>query len=112
MKENRRKQGITQEQFAEKADVSTHYVAMIETCKAFPTADMLERLAKTLNIAPYQLFSVDAAPNEVFEQMRQVIIADIKQLMPDMEQVMMGIKQGVKEAVKETLAEDSNGKSC
>jgi transcriptional regulator with XRE-family HTH domain len=104
LKENRRKHGITQEQFAEKADVSAHYIAMIETCNTFPKPEMLERLAAALDLEPHQLFSVEAEPDEAFERLRQEIIADMKQFMPDMEQVMSGIKQGVKDAVKETLA--------
>jgi transcriptional regulator with XRE-family HTH domain len=106
LKENRRKQGITQEQFAEKADVSAHYIAMIETCNTFPKPEMLERLAIALDLEPHQLFSVEAEPDEAFERLRQAIIADMKQVMPDMEQVMTGIKQGVKEAVKESFAEE------
>jgi transcriptional regulator with XRE-family HTH domain len=79
LKESRRKRGITQEQFAEQAGVSTHYIAMIETCKAFPTADMLERLAKTLDIETHQLFSVPEEPHEAFERLLQRGITDIKQ---------------------------------
>jgi transcriptional regulator with XRE-family HTH domain len=90
LKGYRRKQGMTQEQFAEKADVSTHYIAIVETCKAFPTADMLERLAATLGIETYQLFSVPEEPNKAFERLLQQGITDIKQV--------------VRETVKEALA--------
>ncbi|GHT87599.1 hypothetical protein FACS1894137_15100 [Spirochaetia bacterium] len=110
LKEHRRKQGITQEQFAEKANVSAHYIAMIEMCNTFPKPEMLERLAIALDLEPHQLFSVEAEPDEAFERLRQAIIADMKQVMPDMEQIMTDIKQGVKEAVKETLAVDCKGK--
>jgi transcriptional regulator with XRE-family HTH domain len=109
LKEHRRKHGITQEQFAEKADVSAHYIAMIETCNTFPKPEMLERLAIALDLEPDQLFSVEAEPDEALERLRQAIIADMKQVMPDMEQIMSGIKQGVKEAVKETFADDCKG---
>ncbi|MHB9295756.1 hypothetical protein PilKf_01504 [Pillotina sp. SPG140] len=54
---NRQKLGLTQEQLAEKADVSTHYIAMIETCNKYPKPEMLERLAKALAVEPHQLFS-------------------------------------------------------
>ena len=68
LKENRRKLGLTQEELAEKARVSTNYIAMIETCKKYPKPDMLEHLAKILNIEPYKLFSVENDPNEPLER--------------------------------------------
>jgi transcriptional regulator with XRE-family HTH domain len=44
LKENRRRLGITQPELAERAGMSTQYLAMIEIARKFPTADMLERL--------------------------------------------------------------------
>ncbi|MDR0472122.1 MAG: helix-turn-helix transcriptional regulator [Treponema sp.] len=81
LKENRRKLGMTQEELAEKAGVSTHYIAMIETCKKYPKPDMLEQIAKTLEIAPYKLFSVESDPNEPFERLHQRIITDMKEIV-------------------------------
>ena len=81
IKENRRKLGMTQEELAEKADVSTHYIAMIETCKKYPKPDMLELIAKTLQVEPYKLFSVVADPNEPLERLHQKIITDVKQIV-------------------------------
>ena len=72
---------MTQEEFAEKASVSTHYIAMIETCKKYPKPDMLEHIAKTLNIEPYKLFSVETDPNEPLERLYQKIITDMKQIV-------------------------------
>jgi len=81
LKENRRKSGMTQEELAEKAGVSTHYIAMIETCKKYPKPDMLEKLAKTLNIEPYKLFYVTSDPSEPFEALHRKIITDMKQII-------------------------------
>ena len=83
LKENRRKLGMTQEELAEKAGVSTHYIAMIETCKKYPKPDMLEHIAKTLEIEPYKLFSVVSDPNEPLEQLHQKIITDMKQIVSE-----------------------------
>lgn len=96
LKENRRRLGLTQEQFAEKADVSTHYIAMVETCKAFPTADMLERLAATIGIETHQFFSIPEEPNEVFERLLQQGIASIE--------------EAVVKTIQETFAEDCKSK--
>jgi len=81
LKEYRRKLGMTQEELAEKANVSTHYIAMIETCKKYPKPDMLEHIAKTLEIEPYKLFSVVSDPNEPFQQLHQKITSDMKQIV-------------------------------
>ena len=97
LKENRRRLGLTQEQFAEKADVSTHYIAMVETCKAFPTADMLERLAATIGIETPQLFCIPEEPNEVFERLLQHGIASIE--------------EAVVKTIQETIADDCKDKN-
>jgi transcriptional regulator with XRE-family HTH domain len=81
LKQNRRKLGMTQEELAEKAGVSTHYIAMIETCKKYPKPDMVELIAKTLEIEPYKLFYVENDPNEPLERLHQKIIIDIKQIV-------------------------------
>jgi transcriptional regulator with XRE-family HTH domain len=81
LKEYRRKRGMTQEELAEKAEVSTHYIAMIETCKKYPKPEMLEHIAQTLEIEPYKLFSVISDPNEPFERLHQAIITDMKQVV-------------------------------
>jgi transcriptional regulator with XRE-family HTH domain len=81
LKENRRKLGMTQEELAEKANVSTHYIAMIETCKKYPKPVMLEQIAKTLGIEPYKLFSVEYDPNDPFERLHQKLITDMKQIV-------------------------------
>jgi transcriptional regulator with XRE-family HTH domain len=90
-KVNRQKLGLTQEQLAEKADVSTHYIAMIETCNKYPKPEMLERLAKALEVEPHQLFSVSPPLDESLERLRQAIVTDMKQV--------------VREAIKETLSD-------
>jgi DNA-binding XRE family transcriptional regulator len=37
LKENRRKSGFTQAQLAEKVDVSTHHIGMLEIARNYPT---------------------------------------------------------------------------
>jgi transcriptional regulator with XRE-family HTH domain len=81
LKEFRRKSGMTQAELAEKASVSTHYIAMIETRKKYPKPEMLEQIAKSLEIESYKLFGVESDPNEPLEQLHQKIIADMKQIV-------------------------------
>ena len=83
LKENRRKLRMTQEELAEKAGVSTHYIAMIETCKKYPKPDMLEQIAKTIGIEPHKLFSIETDLNEQLECLHQKIITDMKQIISE-----------------------------
>jgi len=99
LKKNRRLRGFTQEQLAEKADVSSHYVAMVETRKTFPKPEMLERFAKTLGIEPYQLFTVENDTKEPDERLHKKIVSEMKHMAID-------IKQIVKETVRETMHEE------
>jgi transcriptional regulator with XRE-family HTH domain len=96
MKENRRKCGFSQGKLAEQANVSTQYIAMIETCNKFPKPEMLERLAKALNIRAHQLFEVSTGPAEALKSLHRSIITDIKQV--------------VRETIKETLADECKNK--
>lgn len=48
--------GWTQEQLAEKADVSLNFLNLIERGQRAPSFDNLERLAKVLRVPVYELF--------------------------------------------------------
>ena len=100
LKKTRRLRGLTQEQLAEKAGVSSHYVAMVETRKTFPKPEMLELFAKTLGIEPHQLFAVENDPNEPNERLYKKIVTEMKHLTLD-------ITQAVKETVREAINEES-----
>jgi transcriptional regulator with XRE-family HTH domain len=80
LKEHRRKCGWSQEKLAEKAAVSTHYIAVIELARNFPAADVIERLAEALGVEVYQLFVAPNSPNAEFEMLRQEIKGDMEQL--------------------------------
>jgi len=41
---------------AEYCNASTGYISEIEIGRKFPSADMIEKIAKALSIEPYQLF--------------------------------------------------------
>ncbi|GHU03983.1 transcriptional regulator [Spirochaetia bacterium] len=104
LKEYRRKRGLTQEKLAEQAEMSLHYLAMLELARKFPSGEMLERLAKALNIETHQLMEVSASPEEALERLHQSIVTDIRQVMTDMKQV-------VRETIQDTLADDCKGKA-
>jgi len=98
LKENRRRLGITQPELAERASMSTQYLAMIEIARKFPTADILERLATALSINPHELFSVAVSPERAMEQLQMAILGKLDQKLVNIDQV---IKRAVKEAIEE-----------
>ena len=79
LKEHRRKCGYSQEQLAEKADVSTHYIAMLEIARSFPAADALERIAGALDLEAYELLLVPLSPKDELEKLHRTILAEIKE---------------------------------
>ena len=81
IKENRRKCGFSQEKLAEKAGISTPFVAMIEVSRKFPTPDVLDRIAEALNIETYELFAVPPSPQDALEQLHKAIVKDIGQVV-------------------------------
>ena len=81
LKENRRECGFSQEKLAEKAGISTPFLAMIEVSRKFPTPDVLDRLAGALNIKTYQLFAVQPSPGEAMERLHQSIVQNIDKVV-------------------------------
>jgi transcriptional regulator with XRE-family HTH domain len=79
LRENRRKCGFSQEKLAEKAEISTQYLAMMEIARKFPSSEVLERLAEAMDIKVYELFLIDHSPREELELIRQNIISEMKQ---------------------------------
>ncbi len=56
IKEYRKRKGFTQAKLAELAGVDDKHISCIESGKNFPSADLLERLAKSLNVEPKDFF--------------------------------------------------------
>ena len=83
LKKHRRKCGLTQAQLAEKVNVSTHHIGMIELSRNNPTLELVERIADALNIKTYELFIDPDSPNVEFEQLRQNIKDDMKLLLDE-----------------------------
>jgi transcriptional regulator with XRE-family HTH domain len=97
LKENRRKKGLTQEKLAELADMSLHYLATLELGNNFPSGEMLEKLAKALDIQAFQLFYPSSTPEGALLHLEQSIVANIEKV------VSATVKQTVKEAFEENI---------
>ena len=56
LKKFRKKEKLSQMKLAEYCNASTGYISEIEIGRKFPSADMIEKIAKALSIEPYHLF--------------------------------------------------------
>jgi len=81
LKENRRKCGISQSKLAEKAGISTQFVAMIELSKQFPSPEVLDQLASALNLESYELFNVPPSPESSIERLHRDIIREVREVI-------------------------------
>jgi len=94
IKEYRRKNGFSQERLAEKAGISTPFIAMIEVSRKFPTPEVLDKIADALNIKTWQLFAVGPDPEEAMERLHKSIVSDINNV------VSRAVKNAMSENVK------------
>jgi transcriptional regulator with XRE-family HTH domain len=106
IKENRRKCGFSQEKLAEKAGISTPFVAMIEVSRKFPSPEILDRIAKALNIETYQLFAMPSSPEDAMIRLHDTLAGNIERLHRD---IVNDVRQVVSEIVERALA--GKGKS-
>jgi len=81
MRENRQRLGMTQAELAEKADISTNFVAMIELKHKFPSPEILERIAAALGVETSALFSESESNTEAMERLRQAILGDLDRVI-------------------------------
>jgi transcriptional regulator with XRE-family HTH domain len=94
LKENRRKCGLSQAKLAEKAGISTQYIAMIELSRQFPTPEVLERIAAALGIEAYELFVVPPSPENSMERLHKDIIREIREVIVEVLEEALSGKHG------------------
>ena len=83
LKENRKKCRLSQAKLAEKANITTQYIAMIEVSRKFPTPEMLDRLAKALDIEAYQLFVVKPSPEDAMERLHDTLVGNLEKVVAE-----------------------------
>ena len=79
MRERRQSLGITQAELAERADISTNFVAMIELKHKFPSPEVLERIASALGMETSGLFAITASNEDTMEMLQQAILDNLDQ---------------------------------
>ena len=93
MKIHRQKLGITQPELAERANISTNFIGMIEQKRKFPAPEMLDRIANALQIETFELFSTSASPQAELRKLHKEILADLDRT----------INEAVNKAIKEHI---------
>lgn len=93
VKKYRKQLGFSQEQLAEKLDISTNHLSVIETGTKFVTYKLLEKIIIELNVLPASLFqctqtalndkSLQNKINSVIEQEMQLSSEKIKERLCD-----------------------------
>jgi len=103
MKENRNKLGLSQAKLAEKAGLSTQYIAMIELKHKFPSPEILERIASALELDTPELFSMPPSVERATVKLHKTILTDIEQTVG--ETVNNAVKSVVSKIVTARLKE-------
>jgi transcriptional regulator with XRE-family HTH domain len=81
IKKYRNGAGISQEQLAERCDLSQHYIAEIESGSKSPSFSRIELLATALSVKPYELF-IDDSDMQTADQ-RNTLIRSISDHMQE-----------------------------
>jgi len=92
LRENRRKRGLSQSKLAEKAGISTQYIAMIELSKQFPTPEVLQRIATAFEIEAHELFAVPPSPESPMERLHKDIIREVREVIIEVLEKALGDK--------------------
>jgi len=91
MKTHRQRLGITQPELAERANISTNFIGMIEQKRKFPAPEMLDRIAAAMDIETHELFAVPVSPESELKKLHKEILIDLNRVIT--EAVGKAIKQ-------------------
>lgn len=78
IKEIRKLRGLTQEQLAEKVDLATRYISLIEVGRSSPSLETIENIARALQVEIRDLFEfVHLQPGGITAESLQELLADM-----------------------------------
>lgn len=83
VKYHRKRMGLSQEQLAERLEISTNHLSVIETGTKFVTYKLLERIVKELQVLPSTLFhctSVAERDESAVNKINAIISAELAQV--------------------------------
>src|SRR5690625_5232472 len=92
MREKRKEKKLTQVEFAKLVGISTNYYASIEQGKNSPSLDVLNRIAKTLDVSLFYILNdrIDDMENRVDKE-----AARLKKLFKDIPENKLNVVEGL-----------------
>lgn len=98
LKAYRKQAGYTQAQLAVLIDKSFNYINGIECGASFPPPDVIDKIAETLKIRPFQLFDENGCAENIITSDKDSFVSDLsKKILSKMEPK---IKKDITEAIR------------
>ncbi|MDE5579845.1 MAG: helix-turn-helix transcriptional regulator [Treponemataceae bacterium] len=92
LKRFRKEQKMSQMHLAELCETSTSYIGEIEIAKKFPSIEMIEKIARALNVRPFQLFQDEPNSTIASDGDRKKKRALVEKIQKSVEDIIMGEK--------------------
>ena len=92
LKRFRKEQKMSQMRLAELCETSTSYIGEIEIAKKFPSIEMIEKIARALNVRPFQLFQDEPNSTIASDGDRKKKRALVEKIQKSVEDIIMGEK--------------------
>jgi transcriptional regulator with XRE-family HTH domain len=109
LKKTRKERRISQMKLAEMCNTAASYIGEIETGRKFPSVEMIEKIAKALNIEAYRLFMDRSAVNENNKK----TAAYFANLPPESRQFLLdNIMDGISDGLFKTLTPENESVSA
>ena len=102
LKEFRKKEGLSQMKLAEYCNTAPSYIGQIETGQRFPSMELIEKIADTLRIEPYQFFKNKTDNNSSNENLFPLLPNSMKNQIRT--QIKTQIDQSTSEILNEILS--------
>lgn len=77
----RKKRGLSQEALSERLNKGTNYINKIESRASFPTVQVIEQIARVLEIKAAQLFEEDGSPQNIIRTDREKFLVDLTETL-------------------------------
>ncbi|MDR3138151.1 MAG: helix-turn-helix transcriptional regulator [Treponema sp.] len=107
LKKFRKTEGISQMKLAEQCGTSPSYIGEIEIGRKFPSVEMIDKIAKALQLEPYRLF-VDTADSG---KDKPVEITDFLNDLPDdiKKELFNRLISGINDSIARILTPNQGG---
>lgn len=83
---------MSQMRLAELCETSTSYIGEIEIAKKFPSIEMIEKIARALNVRPFQLFQDEPNSTLTSDELQKKKRALIEKIQKSVEDIILDEK--------------------